>query len=558
MITSITIENFKGIVDPVTIPIRPITLLFGKNSAGKSSILQAMHYAREILQHRNPDPDKTALGGDTIDLGGFANLVHGHDRNKQVRLSFDLELDEFGLSPFPLASNITEHLYGLDEESDALSSARSISVQLETAWKDDSARIVSYGVGIDSKPFAKLEMVGPSACITEFNDEHPIFEKKNDDDENTLCHFALEYWQGESDSSGWLLIDSMKSCIPDFTGPIIFPAEVDSSSSTTSKTGKQGYPAEDTERLNVLFWIFMSRVLVRSGQCLLSELKQMRYLGPIRNVPPRGYHSPKTADESRWANGFGAWDALLRNPVVPSAHILPATFGKEDNTTLVEQVSYYMQNVLGLGYSIRRDERIQLESDSELMAELRLLGIQYDEKDKEYFNQRILKPLESLPTQVVIQLHDEQQDIDVDPADIGVGVSQVLPVVVGALDPGSDIGGCGVFVVEQPELHVHPAVQVALGDVFIDAAKGTNRTMLIETHSEHLLLRLLRRVREGDGSEAAHDKMQRDFTSADLSVVYVKPTPDGVELTPLPVTEDGEFTTPWPEGFFEERAEEVF
>jgi AAA15 family ATPase/GTPase len=74
-ITSITIENFKGIADPVTIPIRPITLLFGKNSSGKSTILQALHYLREVLEHRRPDPDRTQSGGDAIDLGGFQSLT---------------------------------------------------------------------------------------------------------------------------------------------------------------------------------------------------------------------------------------------------------------------------------------------------------------------------------------------------------------------------------------------------------------------------------------------------------------------------------------------------
>ena len=49
-ITSITIENFKGIGDAVTIPIRPITLLFGKNSSGKSTVLQALRYLREICE----------------------------------------------------------------------------------------------------------------------------------------------------------------------------------------------------------------------------------------------------------------------------------------------------------------------------------------------------------------------------------------------------------------------------------------------------------------------------------------------------------------------------
>lgn len=54
---SLTIENFKGISDPVTIELKPITLLFGPNSAGKSTIVQAFHYMREILERGNVDVD---------------------------------------------------------------------------------------------------------------------------------------------------------------------------------------------------------------------------------------------------------------------------------------------------------------------------------------------------------------------------------------------------------------------------------------------------------------------------------------------------------------------
>jgi AAA ATPase-like protein len=59
MITRISIENFKGIGDRIEVPIRPITLLCGANSAGKSSIMQAIHYAREVLERHNFDADKT-------------------------------------------------------------------------------------------------------------------------------------------------------------------------------------------------------------------------------------------------------------------------------------------------------------------------------------------------------------------------------------------------------------------------------------------------------------------------------------------------------------------
>lgn len=525
MISNIKIQNFKGIAGAVTIPIRPITLLFGKNSAGKSTILQAMHYAREILQHRNPDPDKTVLGGDSIDLGGFANLVHGHDKTNQIRLAFEVGLDEFGLAPFPFAREFTEHVYGLDEEGDALAAASTVTITLVTAWKDGKAQIMSYSVRLSGDSLVTVEVVGSSACITEFNDEHPIFTNCDAEDGDTLCRLALEYWQDTADSNGWVPIESLASCIPDFDGPLIFTG-TGALSSASSDAGQGTDPDHAT-----LFWIFMSRVLVRSGQALLSQLERMRYVGPIRDVPPRGYRPPLTPDESRWSSGLGAWDAMLRSEEV------------------TDEASRCLQDVLDLGYSIRRENRIPLDHGGEIMAELRLLALQYEERDAKYLRDRVLEPMDRLPRQPALQIRDETQHIDVDPSDIGVGVSQVIPVVIGALAPASAGGPCSVFCVEQPELHVHPAVQVALGDIFITAIRDEARTMLIETHSEHLLLRLLRRVRE-----AADQWLSPD----ELSVVYVKPTPNGVELTPLPVTDEGEFTRQWPEGFFEERAEELF
>jgi len=189
------------------------------------------------------------------------------------------------------------------------------------------------------------------------------------------------------------------------------------------------------------------------------------------------------------------------------------------------------------------------------MTALRRLAAQYEEKDASDLRTIVLD-LERFPRRPAIQLHDEVSDIDVDPSDIGVGVSQVIPVVVGALDAGPSENPCLIFAVEQPELHVHPAVQVALGDVLIDAVNGTERTMLIETHSEHLVLRLLRRVRESTDGTIAPPAPR--LTPDMLSIVYVQRKRGGIQITPLPITEEGEFTRHWPEGFFEERAEELF
>ena len=63
MITTIGIENFKGIGERQRIGLKPITLLFGPNSAGKSTVLHALYYAREVFERRKLDAARTLTGG---------------------------------------------------------------------------------------------------------------------------------------------------------------------------------------------------------------------------------------------------------------------------------------------------------------------------------------------------------------------------------------------------------------------------------------------------------------------------------------------------------------
>ena len=68
IIKAITIENFKSIKKPVRIELRPITLLYGANSVGKSSIIQALHYASELFCRNNLNADSSIAGGDVVRL----------------------------------------------------------------------------------------------------------------------------------------------------------------------------------------------------------------------------------------------------------------------------------------------------------------------------------------------------------------------------------------------------------------------------------------------------------------------------------------------------------
>jgi len=148
-------------------------------------------------------------------------------------------------------------------------------------------------------------------------------------------------------------------------------------------------------------------------------------------------------------------------------------------------------------------------------------------------------------------LKEEKTDIEVYPQDIGVGMSQIMPVVVAALHTRR-----GVVAIEQPELHIHPAFQVALGDLFISQIQDRELYFLIETHSEHLLLRLLRRIRETQENELPPGK--KGLVPEQISIYYVENTNKGVQISQLKVTEEGDSFGKWPDGFFEERHEELF
>jgi hypothetical protein len=147
-----------------------------------------------------------------------------------------------------------------------------------------------------------------------------------------------------------------------------------------------------------------------------------------------------------------------------------------------------------------------------------------------------------------VALWDCKNHIEVTAGDIGVGVSQLLPLVVAGVVVENGLVAC-----EQPELHVHPRVQVAIGDLLLQAAGEKN--FLIETHSEHIILRLLRRVRET--SENSLPSNMEPVHPEDISIVYLEPSDDGVSVRRIQIDEDGEFKSRWPQGFFPERREEL-
>ena len=140
--------------------------------------------------------------------------------------------------------------------------------------------------------------------------------------------------------------------------------------------------------------------------------------------------------------------------------------------------------------------------------------------------------------------------------DVGYGISQVLPVIVQCcLLKGSFI------TIEQPELHIHPRLQANLADLFVWSAETLKNDFLIETHSEHIILRLQRRQRETENHADYKVEVHGDWNglsnSVDISVVEKADTRSHSSISTLQIDSKGEFTGQWPGGFFEERFEEI-
>jgi hypothetical protein len=134
--------------------------------------------------------------------------------------------------------------------------------------------------------------------------------------------------------------------------------------------------------------------------------------------------------------------------------------------------------------------------------------------------------------------------------DVGSGLAYVLPVVFNVWDPELR----RVFL-QQPELHLHPALQAPLGDLFIEASR--NKAVIIETHSEHILLRVLKRIRQTASDHPLAEELR--ISPEAVSVLYFDPGPDGTtKVKRLRISPDGDFLDRWPRGFFAERDQELF
>jgi hypothetical protein len=282
------------------------------------------------------------------------------------------------------------------------------------------------------------------------------------------------------------------------------------------------------------------------------ELGLMLHIGPFRAVPHRGFvpHESLQTKPEHWYSGLAGYGVVAET----------ARRRRQDDLQFVADINVTLGDEgLKTGYQLDLKRTREIPSDHWLIGAL-------EAGDVLDLAEEVPDVIRSLPERLRIVVTEERTGTELAPADIGVGFSQVVPIIAAAMV------GRSIVAIEQPELHLHPAQQVALGDLFLHTAfeagsdlwglgsrdralaEAWAKTFLIETHSEHLILRFLRRIRQTFGGDPKPPILKPD----EIAVHWVEPDVEGAVVRLLRVDEEGDFIDPWPRGFFEEREDELF
>ncbi len=530
IIKQLGIENFKGVRSPVTFDFSPITLLFGPNSAGKSTILHAFSLLNDIINFGEKDSDTTRLGEGGINLGGFRQYVNGHDIEKSVVLFLGMDLKSADLVETKAAREYIQFYESLTPENsrDSHASTRDGLVELgvisdqidsgklriELAWSHykNCPFVKNLVLEINGEAFIKIgstqSMTG--ATLQYLNSDHPVLCEPDTTAPVSILSSVLEEAIDEQfiDQSGtaFIGIEDTTDAMPNWKNELAF-AEIWTK------------PFYERQKQETLFKGVLQAILHGSLEIAAAELKASKYIGPLRKVPDRHFAFSKSLKNS-WADGIAAWDTMANRG---------ENFVKEVNEWLTGE------DHLNSGYAIEIDT-CKLFGDNSRLAAL-LEGDDLNSNVDE-IKEQIVK----LQTQERLVLRDVRRDVIVQPLDVGAGISQVVPVIVGALEVE-----VGILLVEQPELHIHPKLQVELAELFHKASQSYGKQFLLETHSEHLVLRFLRRIRE------------KHIDAKDVIIYYIDTVNGETKVRKIRIDQDGEFKDRWPRGgFFPERAKELF
>ncbi len=552
MLKSIRFTNYKAFGSG-RLKIRPITILLGANSSGKSSLMQLFLLLKQTFNHDERYASALKLNGPYVNLGEDDNLIKDKKPSNILKLEFQFDVSSFKIELQELRKELYRDILDLYERL--------------LRFEDLS--------GSNKAPFLRgpLKMRPMPLDIEEkyVNDIDPIL-----DDIETMKTRLSEHKQQPSDqrhlqSSQNLLqqkyrlaenfnVESYRRAFR-FIGTII---------NDRFRFGYLGYEFKYSKKERKLV---IRRQYLKSNKNMILDIhpnqervlsSDIPTLGPLTEYYAkfRANYSYNLLELKRNDSGqhnkrmiVHHWGSRKYDPDVQlstSIRVVNAAYRQIKRFFAADTINY-------VGPLRAFPQRYYLLDESNIEGSLNYLsGTSLAETLKK--NDAVIAQINGWLAKfglsisvkefkdIIHNIVVNQSNLDLNITDVGFGISQVLPILV----QGFMSTYHSLTLIEQPEIHLHPNMQAELGDLFADIIHShrqkveffnedgrPEKRLLIETHSEYLIKRLRRRISEG--------KLDR----SDIGLYFIEPrTPknDSAVLREIAIEKSGAFE--WPRDFY--------
>lgn len=538
----IQISNFKAFRS-ARIPIRPITLVYGQNSAGKSSVIDALVWAAHLGQTALPYVDFAdwnfdfELSGSRLRLGRYEDFVHQKNPKKDISLRFS-----FGKEP-PVGSRSSRDQIAAEVDDPIISCDLLFR-------RGNGISQFTLGTGPDAIPLVAVTTAGGNWFgKSEWKLENPVLKGylmkvmaqfyrtiPQDCYENTSGQ--LKRWDSEK---GWSTNEIAAKII----------TAVFENSTASSYFDLRFIPPKELPRA-----LFSSPTHLYEDDFRLPEMDSLPTDSEealIALIVKEGVQFCQEALYDKWYELIRPLRSLVQNttylgPLREALDTQKLRLSRPAPDPKMQDLHSINANSPARGWNLNTDsirfvnQWLRKRATPDTNYELRVVSYKA-QKGKSGNASRII-------------LMDRNRGIEVGLNEVGSGIGQFLPILLAA---ATLTDRASLICVKQPELHLHPSLQSDIGDVFTHFALddlGFNRkSFVIETHSEHLLLRIMRRMRET--AEGRLPKGQAPVRPSDVAVIYVENLGKESIAREMPLNEKGELVRDWPGGFFEEGLREI-
>lgn len=542
MLTKFSGTNYKAFKD-FSFEIKPITILLGANSCGKSALINSLLMFSQTAETVNISESALRLNGSKVGMGESLNVIR--EKNKNNILSFSFEISN--------SQTIRHEIY--KSKRDFIDFYFSLVRYVGQVLKNAVA--TSTDDSVDKKKFNEiLKIIDEIEPNYMFRDNYNTVQLKIISD--AVCNLLATYRQlpGELAKKSRPHLDRLA----EFMNTASFENIQNSLISLASLSAKKISPKtvqykffyeKKSNQLKILECSFHNHL----GECItnfgISKGKFFLRSNIIKRTP-----LSKSRDEISKLINFNSLSLInnFQNINFIDKHVISLdpfaslfynyldkitkAFISEFNDVKINHVSplrAFPQRYYLLDKSIQHTFLNALDGTE--LAEVLKKNPEIKKKINILLAKFNLEVDVVMVNDIIHKINITQDSISLELTDVGFGISQVLPILVQAyLSPKNSI-----TIIEQPEIHLHPKMQAWLTDALINIALKEDKRFIIETHSDALIRRI--RLRIVDTSS--------HLTTNDVILCNLERCPEdnSTNLKIIPITEDGDIT--WPAEFLD-------